>query len=70
MSIVKLIDYEEAGPEVRQVYDDIMATRGTDWVNNWQAALPVAAQHPSDKLCQQLMTPWEQSPRCTQPPAR
>ena len=23
MSIVKLIDYEEAGPEGRQVYDDI-----------------------------------------------
>ena len=39
MSTVKLIDYEEAGPGVRQVYDDIMATRGTDWVNNFWKAL-------------------------------
>ena len=39
MSIVKLIDYDKAGPEVRQVYDDIMATRGTDWVNNFWKAL-------------------------------
>ena len=41
MSIVKLIDYEEAGSAVRQVYDDIMATRETDWVNNFWKALAI-----------------------------
>lgn len=34
-----LIEYEQAGPEVRAVYDDIMATRKTDWVNNFWKAL-------------------------------
>jgi AhpD family alkylhydroperoxidase len=33
-----LIEYDAAGPEVRAVYDDIMATRKTDWINNfWKA---------------------------------
>ena len=33
-----LIEYEHASPEVRAVYDDIMATRKTDWINNfWKA---------------------------------
>lgn len=41
MASVKLIEYEEAGPEVRAVYDDIMATRGSDWVNNFWKALAV-----------------------------
>ena len=41
MSIVKLIEYEAASPEVRQVYDDIMATRGTDWINNFWKTLAV-----------------------------
>ena len=34
-----LIDYEDAPPEVRAVYDDIMETRQTDWVNNFWKAL-------------------------------
>ena len=33
MSLVTLIDYPDASPEVRAVYDDIMRTRGTDWIN-------------------------------------
>ncbi len=41
MASVKLIEYEEAGPEVRAVYDDIMATRGSAWVNNFWKALAV-----------------------------
>ena len=41
MATVKLIEYEEAGPAVRQVYDDIMATRETDWINNFWKALAV-----------------------------
>ncbi|HSK15649.1 MAG TPA: carboxymuconolactone decarboxylase family protein [Gaiellaceae bacterium] len=30
-----MIEYEDASPEVRAVYDDIMATRKTDRVNNF-----------------------------------
>jgi len=36
---MKLIEYQNAGPEVRAVYDDIMATRKTDWINNFWKAL-------------------------------
>ena len=34
-----LIEYQDASPEVRAVYDDIMATRKTDWINNFWKAL-------------------------------
>ena len=34
-----LIEYVDASPEVRAVYDDIMATRHTDWINNFWKAL-------------------------------
>jgi AhpD family alkylhydroperoxidase len=37
--MVPLIEYAEAGAEVRAVYDDIMRTRGTDWINNFWMAL-------------------------------
>jgi len=38
MATLGLIEYEDASPEVRAVYDDIMATRKTDWINNfWKA---------------------------------
>ena len=39
MTMVPLIEYAEASAEVRVVYDDIMATRGTDWINNFWKAL-------------------------------
>ena len=39
----KLIEYAEASAEVRAVYDDIMATRKTDYINNFWKAL---AGHP------------------------
>lgn len=39
MSLVKLVEYAEAPPAVRAVYDDIMKTRNTDWVNNFWKAL-------------------------------
>jgi len=39
VSLVKIIEYSQASPEVRVVYDDIMKTRGTDWVNNFWKAL-------------------------------
>jgi AhpD family alkylhydroperoxidase len=37
------IEYAQASPEVRAVYDDIMATRNSDWVNNYWKVL---AHHP------------------------
>jgi AhpD family alkylhydroperoxidase len=38
MAIFGLIQYSEASPEVRAIYDDIMATRKTDWINDfWKA---------------------------------
>jgi AhpD family alkylhydroperoxidase len=39
MTMVPLIDYPDASPEVRAVYDDIKRTRGTDWINNFWKAL-------------------------------
>ena len=39
MSLFGLIEYPDASPEVRAVYDDIMATRKTDWINNFWKAL-------------------------------
>ncbi len=39
MATLGLIEYADAGPEVRAVYDDIMATRQTDWINNFWKAL-------------------------------
>ena len=39
MSLAKLIEYNDASPAVRAVYDDIMATRKTDWINNFWKAL-------------------------------
>ena len=38
MATLGMIEYDDASPEVRAVYDDIMATRKTDWINNiWKA---------------------------------
>src|SRR5262249_11018731 len=39
VALVRLIEYAEATPEVRAVYDDIMRTRGVDWINNFWKAL-------------------------------
>lgn len=41
MATVKMIEYEEASAEVRAVYDDIMATRGVDWINNFWKVVAV-----------------------------
>ena len=43
MSLQTPIEYDQASPAVRAVYDDIMATRKTDWVNNFWKVL---AHHP------------------------
>src|SRR5579871_6500120 len=46
-----MIEYANASPEVRAVYDDIMATRQTDWINNFWKTL---AQDPAT-----LRRTWE-----------
>jgi AhpD family alkylhydroperoxidase len=51
MATVKLIEYGEASPEVRAVYEDIKATRKIEWINNFWKAL---AHHPST-----LRRTWE-----------
>jgi AhpD family alkylhydroperoxidase len=43
MATVRLIEYAEAPPEVRAVFDDIKQTRGVEDVNNFWKAL---ANHP------------------------
>jgi AhpD family alkylhydroperoxidase len=39
MTLQRLIEYGGAGPDVRAVYDDILATRKTDYINNFWKAL-------------------------------
>ena len=54
-----LVEYENAGPEVRAVYDDIMATRKTDWINNFWKALandPVSLRRTWESI-KQVMAP-------------
>ncbi len=43
MPTVGMIEYAQASAEVRAVYDDIMATRKVDWINNFWKVL---AHHP------------------------
>ena len=43
MAEARLVEYDDATPDVRAVYDDIMTTRKTDRVNNFWKAL---ARHP------------------------
>ena len=64
MALVKLIEYDDAGPDVRAVYDDIMATRKVDWVSNFWKAL--ASDPPTLKRTwesvKQLMAPGALDP--------
>jgi AhpD family alkylhydroperoxidase len=61
MPMVKMVEYGEASPEVRAVYDDIMATRRTDWVNNFWKVL---ASHPPT-----LRRMWENAKQVMAPGA-
>src|SRR4030081_1026829 len=54
-----IIEYEKASAEVRAVYDDIMATRKTDWINNFWKALandPVTLKRTWEDI-KQIMAP-------------
>ena len=39
MALVRLIEYKDASPEVKAVFEDIMKTRGVDWINNFWKVL-------------------------------
>ena len=59
MTTSGLIEYKDASPEVRAVFDDIMATRQTDWINNFWKALardPVTLKRTWESI-QQIMAP-------------
>jgi AhpD family alkylhydroperoxidase len=59
MSTLGLIEYKDASPEVRAIYDDIMSTRKTDWINNFWKALacdPVTLRRTWEGI-KQIMAP-------------
>ena len=59
MATLGLIEYEDASPEVRAVYDDIMAVRKIDRVNNFWKAIahdPVTLKR-TWKSSKQVMAP-------------
>lgn len=59
MATLGLIEYQDAAPEVRAVYDDIMATRQTDYINNFWKALahdPVSLKRTWESI-KQVMQP-------------
>ena len=61
MATFGLIEYADASAEVRDVYDDIMATRQTDYINNFWKAL---AHEPST-----LRRTWESIKQIMRPGA-
>jgi AhpD family alkylhydroperoxidase len=59
MATLGSIEYGDAPPEVRAVYDDIMSTRNTDWINNFWKALasdPVTLRRTWESV-KQIMAP-------------
>lgn len=59
MATLGLIEYQDASPEVRAVYDDIMVIRKTDWINNFWKALandPVTLKRTWENI-KQIMAP-------------
>jgi AhpD family alkylhydroperoxidase len=64
MPSVKPIEYAEASPEVRAVYDDIMRTRRIDWINNFWKVLandPATLRRTWESL-KQVMAPGALDP--------
>ncbi len=64
MPISKFVEYEDASPEVRAVYDDIMTSRKVDWINNFWKALaqdPVALKRTWESL-KEVMAPGALDP--------
>jgi len=64
MATLGLIEYADASPEVRAVYDDIMRTRQTDWINNFWKALandPITLKRTWESI-KQIMAPGALDP--------
>jgi AhpD family alkylhydroperoxidase len=64
MSTFGLIEYHDASPQVRAIYDDIMATRKTDWINNFWKAIahdPALLQRTWESI-KQVMAPGALDP--------
>jgi uncharacterized peroxidase-related enzyme len=64
MSTLGLIEHKDASPEVRAVYDDIRATRKTDFINNFWKALahdPATLKRTWESL-KQIMAPGALDP--------
>ena len=64
MATLGLIEYKDASPAVRAVYDDIMATRKTDWINNFWKAIahdPVTLKRTWEDI-KQIMAPGALDP--------
>jgi AhpD family alkylhydroperoxidase len=59
-----MIEYDDASPEVRAIYDDIMATRRIDWINNFWKVLandPATLRRTWESL-KQVMAPGALDP--------
>src|SRR5258707_14458281 len=64
MALQRLIEYDDAAAEVRAVYDDILATRKTDWINNFWKSLandPAALRRTWESI-KQIMAPGALDP--------
>ena len=64
MATQRLIEYTDASPEVRAVYDDIMAARKIDWINNFWKALandPATLKRTCESI-KQIMAPGTLNP--------
>jgi AhpD family alkylhydroperoxidase len=64
MATLGLIEYADASAEVRAVFDDIMATRQTDYINNFWKALahdPATLKRTWDSI-KQIMGPGSLDP--------
>jgi AhpD family alkylhydroperoxidase len=64
MPSVKPIEYADASPAVRAVYDDIMAARKIDWINNFWKVLahdPASLKRTWESL-KQVMAPGALDP--------
>ena len=64
MATLGLVEYADATTEVRAVYDDIMATRQTDWINNFWKAIahdPVTLRRTWESI-KQIMAPGALDP--------
>jgi AhpD family alkylhydroperoxidase len=61
MAIFGLIEYDQATPEVRAIYDDIMTTRKSDYVTNFWKAIahdPATLKRTWESI-KQIMAPGE-----------